>query len=158
MVYAAYIVLAIFTGILTAFCRQCNGRLSLGLGPFKASLVNHIVGFLLISAFFLIWASPSWETVVGAPFHAYLGGVIGALYVAINSYVIFRMGILVSGLLVISGQMVTGVLLSAPGKSVVSILSSFAGIACIVGGVYLLNRAARKDNCQPSASSRTAEL
>ncbi len=144
MLDIAYILLAVFTGVLTAFCRTCNGRLSMNVGPFKASLVNHVLGFLLLSLILLFWSAPV-SKIFSAPPYAYLGGIVGALYVAVNSYVIYRLGTLVSGLLVISGQMIAGVLLSSASHNLYSMSVSFVGIIVIVAGVYLLNKGTGDD-------------
>lgn len=135
-----YIFLAVFNGVIIGTSRALNGRLSMNVGPFKASLCNHLVGFLLLSLILVItqmFSDIDIQVIDGAPLSVYLGGFIGALYVAINSFVLARIGATSSALLVISGQMITGVLIDYQNEVLVSIFSSLLGVTMIIFGVYL---------------------
>jgi len=66
----------------------------------------------------------------------YLGGVLGTFFVAINSYVIPRLGVTKTALLVISGQMLVAVVISNHSSSVVSLFIQLLGVALILLGVY----------------------
>ena len=131
------IFLAALNGVVIAASRAINGRLSLDIGPFKASFWNHLVGFVFLTVILLAMSGSRFEVTSEAPSFAYLGGFLGALFVAVNSYVLPRIGVIKTVLLVISGQMVTGVLLDYKSGSAVSTLARFAGVAIIVLGVYL---------------------
>jgi len=72
-----------------------------------------------------------------APVFTYLGGFFGVLFVAVNSYVLPRIGTMKTVLLVISGQMISGVLMDFQRGTLVSTLVRFFGVAIIVLGVYL---------------------
>jgi len=132
-----YILLAILNGVNIGASRALNGRLSIEVGPFKASFWNHIVGFLLLTAALLAMKSMKFDMASGAPIFTYLGGFLGALFVAVNSYVLPRIGVVRTVLLVISGQMITGVLIDCRRGISMSTLAQFFGVAIIVLGVYL---------------------
>ena len=74
-----------------------------------------------------------WQQI---PILSYLGGVIGALYVAINSHVLTRIGALKTALLVISGQMVTGVMFDVVGQPFLDSAIQLVGVILIIAGVY----------------------
>lgn len=139
-----FIFLALINGICIGLSRSLNGQLSLYKGPFKASFYNHIFGFLFLSLvlFFLdielSSLAPAWHK---ETWYLFLGGVIGALYVALNSYVLNQLGAMKAALLVISGQMVTGVLLdlafSSTFNNITFYMMQFLGIGFIILGIGL---------------------
>lgn len=108
----------IFFALLNGFCiglsRSLNGQLSQFKGPFKASYYNHLIGFLLLSLI-LIGLGFEVKNLIKIGhldnWHLFLGGLIGALYVALNSYVLSLMDTTRAALFVISGQMLAGILL-----------------------------------------------
>lgn len=138
-----YIILALSNGVFIGMSRAINGKLSQHIGSFNASLSNHIVGFITLSLLFLpvfIGLYPTELNVnqlSNAPLTAYLGGVIGALYVAINSFVLVRVGATNTALLVISGQMLTGVMIDYQSDNLNSLLFTFVGVTLIVIGMIL---------------------
>ncbi|MGF1764225.1 DMT family transporter [Aliivibrio kagoshimensis] len=141
------IVLALGNGLLIGLCRAINGRLSHSKGAFSASFYNHAVGALLLiivitfCGYFNIAETLTWSDVLEVewqqvPIIRYLGGVIGALYVAINSYVLTRIGALKTALLVISGQMVSGVMFDVVDQPLVDTAIQLCGVFMIIVGVY----------------------
>lgn len=134
-----YALVALLNGAVIGINRSMNGRLSLDVGPFKASLWNHAVGFLFLSTL-ILFNGHGFEIPLEAPISTYFGGFLGALFVSVVSYVLPRIGTMKSALLVISGQMITGVLIDFQIKNAMALLAQFAGIAMIVLGVYLSKR------------------
>jgi transporter family-2 protein len=141
------IVLALVNGLLIGVCRAINGRLSQSKGAFSASFYNHLVGALLLVFMITLFSymnvakTLAWRDVLNiewqqVPIMSYLGGVIGALYVAINSHVLTRIGALKTALLVISGQMVTGVMFDVGGQSAADTVMQLIGVTLIIVGVY----------------------
>lgn len=141
----SFILLATFNGILIGFSRAFNGRLSMSNGPFQASLCNHIIGFLFLAVVLYLVTGLSLELVKeqisGVPMALYLGGVIGAFYVAINSLVLAKLGAVKSALLVIGAQMIAGLVIDYfQNETSTSVLAAFAqllGVALIIFGIYL---------------------
>ncbi|WP_211210607.1 DMT family transporter [Hahella ganghwensis] len=139
-----YIGLALLNGGCIASSRVINGRLGMSTGPLRASLYNHLIGFgflallMLLGQLVMSWMSggTTLNSLSQAPAVSYLGGVLGALFVAINSFVLPRIGVLRTTVLVIGGQMLAGVILDAGGESS-GMLWKLAGVGLIVMGVYL---------------------
>ena len=132
-----YIFLAVLNGVFISVSRVLIGRLSMDVGPFKASLWSYVVGFLFVA---IALASIGHFTVSNlsiVPLFAYFGGFFGALYVVINSYVFTKMGAIKTVLLVVSGQMISGILLDYHGRSLLSMLPQFLGVMIILLGIYL---------------------
>jgi bacterial/archaeal transporter family-2 protein len=148
-----YICLAVLTGAVLGANRTINGRLSIESGPFKASLWNHVVGFSFLTIVLLVSGRLTLTSALGAPSFAYLGGVLGSVFVAINSYVLSRIGAIRAVLLVISGQMTTGLLIDHRGHTAVSTLIHVLGVAVIMVGIYLSKissaKAAKEDGQLP---------
>lgn len=151
----ALILLALLNGAFIAVSRALNGRLSLSEGAFKASSWNHWVGFVGLSLLLAFSGFPTGADYTGVPAFAYLGGVIGALYVAINSHVLPRLGTLAATLLVISGQMLAGLVIDwgFAGEAMVSgrtITLQITGVSLLLLGIFLGQRRASQpaDGCQ----------
>lgn len=131
-----YILLALFNGFCIATSRILNGQLANYRGALKASYVNHITGFLCLSIVMLLLFEPP-QLSNNANMSIYVGGFIGAFYVAINSLVMSHLGSTNTMVLVISGQMCFGLLLDSSTNSPSELIMKVLGVASIVIGVYL---------------------
>ncbi|WBL73539.1 DMT family transporter [Serratia liquefaciens] len=131
------IFLALLNGVCIGLSRAINGRLALDRGAFHASLCNHLVGFLFLSLLLVATGSVTGATFVQAPWGAYMGGIIGALFVALNSYILPRLGTLRAALLIISGQMLAGVVIDRLRDSGDPISAQILGVGLILLGVYV---------------------
>lgn len=134
-----YIALAFLGGLLISLSRQLNGRLALSTTPLVASFWNHVVGFVAITVVGLAIGGLIPAGAADAPWHDYVGGPLGVVFVAAGSWLIGRIGAASTALLVIGGQMVSGVAVDlwqgAPGSLWVRI----AGVALIMTGMVLLH-------------------
>lgn len=141
---SGFILLALVNGLLIGLSRSLNGQLSAHKGVFQASFYNHLFGFLLLSLLIMsLTMEPQAITLAWSNDKAYLylGGIIGALYVALNSYVLNQIGATKAALFVISGQMATGLLLDylfnqVTGDPFVYGIQAL-GVACIILGIVL---------------------
>ncbi len=131
-----FILLALLNGFCIALSRIWNGQLAVHQGAFKSSFINHIVGFLFLSLVLLILFEPP-KIAVDSSISIYAGGFIGALYVAINSYVMKHLGVTSTMLYVISGQMCFGLLLDSSGNSIAEFLLKLLGVILIIVGVLI---------------------
>lgn len=136
------IAFALLAGVLVGLSRQLNGRLSLSTTPLISSYWNHIVGFgllclagLALGGLFL----PGWQD---TPWYAYLGGPVGVIFVASGSWLVARIGATNTALLVIGGQMVSGVVFDLLRGAPMTLWASAAGVALIMAGVVLTQRRA----------------
>lgn len=132
------IFLALLNGCCISFCRILNGRLAQDSSAFNASLWNHLVGFIFLSLIVYFTSSVPINSIMDAPVTTWLGGVIGALFVALNSYVLSRVGATLTALLVIAGQLLTGVVWEAVSNG--AELTQLFGILCILTGVLVTKR------------------
>ena len=137
-----YIFLALFNGMIIGINRAINGRLSMDIGPFKASFWNHLIGFVFLTLILLILNGMNisklaqWNTITTIPSFAFLGGFFGAFFVAVNSYVFSKIGAMKAALLVISGQMISSVLIDYKSGATLFILAQLFGVSLILLGLY----------------------
>jgi transporter family-2 protein len=145
-----YSALAFINGIFIGTSRATNGQLSSKLTSLKASLCNHLVGFLFLSL--VVLALQDWKINIHTiSLLSCLGGVCGALFVASSSYAFPRLGALNTAILVISGQMISAVLLDWQQNHSTSIILRGLGVIFVLLGVYLSRTAQikkQKDSTQ----------
>lgn len=134
------IVFACLAGILVGLSRQLNGRLAVSSTPLIASFWNHIVGFVALTALGLVVGGLIPPGASDAPWHAYIGGPIGVVFVAAGSWLIARIGAVNTALLVIGGQMVSGVLLDLVRQVPSTLWASALGVVLILAGMALTQR------------------
>ena len=135
MTITMVMLLALLNGCCISFCRILNGRLGQDSSAFNASLWNHVVGFVFLSLIVYLVPSTPLGTIMEAPITAWLGGVIGAVFVAMNSYVLLKVGATLTTLLVIGGQLLTGAVLDAVSHGIA--LMPLVGVLLILAGVLV---------------------
>jgi transporter family-2 protein len=126
--------------VLVGLSRQLNGRLSISTTPLIASFWNHAIGFAVLTCLGLFAGGLLPAGAAEAPWYAYLGGSIGVIFVAAGSWVIARIGAVNSALLIIGGQMVTGVAFDYISAVPASFWANATGIVLIVGGMMVSRR------------------
>lgn len=134
------IIYALAAGVLVSLSRQLNGRLSLSTSPLIASFWNHFVGFVFLTALGLVIGGLFPEALADMPWWAYIGGPIGVIFVASGSWLIARIGAINTALLVIGGQMVSGVVLDLVRGAPVIVWASALGVVLILAGMALTQR------------------
>jgi transporter family-2 protein len=118
---------------------------SLGGAP-VAALVNFLVGTVALSLMLLI-ARPDWparEQLGAVPWWAWMGGLLGALYVATATFAGPRIGALLLLALTFSGQLIGSMLVDHFGllgfqQQSIS-LQKLLGVAMLCVGVILIAR------------------
>lgn len=133
------IFLAILTGVTIGVGRAINGRISTAIGPFSASYWNHFIGFIFLAIVLIMTEKFKLNTIEKIPLYAYSSGFFGAGFVALNSYVFSRLGATKTVLLVVSGQMVSSVLMECKSGHALATFLQILGVAIIIFGVYLSN-------------------
>lgn len=131
------ILFALLAGILVSLSRQLNGRLALSTSALTASYWNHVVGFVVLTGLGLMIGGLWPEGAMSAPWYAYLGGMIGVIFVASGSWLIARIGAINTAMLVIGGQMISGVLLDLVRGKTENLAANAVGIAMIIAGMAL---------------------
>lgn len=135
-----FIILAVASGVLVGLSRQLNGRLALSTTAWESSFWNHIVGLGFVSLIALIGGGLFAGAPMDAPWWAYLGGPIGVLFIAAGSWAINRIGAAQTAMLIIAGQMISGVVLDiimqVPGQT----WARVTGVALILAGIWVTRK------------------
>lgn len=134
------VVFACLAGVLVGVSRQVNGRLSLSTSPLVASFWNHLVGLAALTFAGLAVGGLLPPGAGEAPWTSWLGGPIGVVFVASGSWLVQRIGAVNTALLVIAGQMVSGVALDLFRDAPPPLWTSVSGVLLILGGVMLTRR------------------
>ncbi|CRL59371.1 DMT family transporter [Proteus vulgaris] len=106
-----FILIALFNGVCIVTSRTLNGKLAQKNNAIYSSLINHLVGFLFLT-FFVLWIKDYQTITLGSiPLIAFAGGIIGAFFVVINSYVLPLLGVMLTSVLAICGQMISSLVI-----------------------------------------------
>ncbi len=132
-----YMSMALLNGMVIGASRAVNGQLSTRVGALKASLWNHVIGFLFLTLILMAMSTRQFPDSAVVPFSAYLGGFFGALFVAVNSYVFPRLGATKAALLVIGGQMISAVLMDWLHQGTTPGALRCLGVVTVLLGMYL---------------------
>ncbi|SIT91786.1 transporter family-2 protein [Yoonia rosea] len=132
-----FAALAILAGVLVSLSRQINGRLALSTSAMESSFWNHLVGLVFITCVALAVGGLFAGDPAEAPWWAFLGGPVGVVFIAAGSWLIARIGAAQTALLIIAGQMISGVLLDivmgAPGN----LWARTLGVGLILAGMWV---------------------
>lgn len=132
-----FAALAILAGVLVSLSRQINGRLALSTSAMESSFWNHIIGLVFITVVALLVGGLFAGEPEASPWWAYLGGPVGVVFIAAGSWLIARIGAAQTALLIIAGQMVSGVILDvimgAPGQ----LWARTLGVGLILAGMWV---------------------
>ena len=129
--------LAVLAGVLVGLSRQINGRLALSTSAMESSFWNHIVGLVFITAVALLVGGLFAGAPQASPWWAYLGGPVGVIFIAAGSWLIARIGAAQTALLIIAGQMISGVVLDIAMDAPGSAWARSAGVALILAGMWV---------------------
>lgn len=131
-------ILALLGGVSLGINRSLLGRLGVGVGAAGASVINHVGGALFVFFLLLLTGGRLDQGLFyEAPAYAYIGGIIGALFVMITSWLIPRAGVMKTTVLLISGQMLFGTILDFLIGRLSSLPVSFGGLGLILVGVLV---------------------
>jgi transporter family-2 protein len=142
-----YILLALLAGATLPTQAAVNNRMAMAVGnPIIAALISFIVGTLSLLVYIFATGTPTTGllAVRSAPPIAWIGGLIGAFFVASTVALVPRLGVAMTFSLVIAGQMVVTLiidhfgLLGVPVREV-SVLR-VVGMMLIIAGVILIRR------------------
>lgn len=134
------LLLPLAAGFLMSFQQAMNGTATLHYGtPIAATLVNFVAGGFLL---WIVWGIKVAVTGVGNPLPAewwyYLGGPMGCIFIGLAAVLVRGLGVLVTGLGMIAGQLVGSLILDvtvpAPGSVVAlpTILGTVLTLAAIL--------------------------
>ncbi len=145
MAIAFYLLLALAAGAMIPFQAGINAQLAQFVhGPIRAALVSFLVGtvLLLVAAAVVPRPWPSFSKLSAAPWWIWIGGALGAFYVAVSVIAAPRLGAAALIGAVVAGQLMAALLVDqfglvgfpvqhvSPGR--------IAGVACLFAGVLLI--------------------
>lgn len=111
----APVVVAVLIGAGMATQQAVNARVNRVAGHVMAATAqNFLVGMLTllaVSAVQLAVQPGSWAMPSGASWWAYTGGLLGIVFIAVSAWVVRDLGVLLFGLLSVSGQLVGALVL-----------------------------------------------
>lgn len=135
------VLLPLTAGMLISFQQAMNGTTTVHYGtPVTATLVNLVTGTALL---FVVWLARL--AIVGpggqlpGEWYYYLGGPLGVFYVGLAALLVRRLGVLLTGLGMIGGQLIGSLLLDvflpAPGSHVAA--ATIAGTLLTLAAMVL---------------------
>lgn len=124
---------ALINGLFVVTTRVVVAKLGGYISETASSFWNHFVGFLFILPLALILGSGRTETMPEIPPLLLIGGLFGAIYVAINNMVFPKIGATRATLLIISGQIIFGLLIDLFGGRILN-----PGVTILGAGLVLL--------------------
>ncbi len=122
-----------------------NAQLGAALqAPIASSLWNFTLGTLVLALLlaFGLFGRPSLGALLSAPWWAYLGGVLGAIFVTTTVLAVPRVGTAVTLGSIICGQLIGALLIDTFGwlgvKPIPLDLSRLAGVVFLIAGVVMV--------------------
>lgn len=140
-----YLLFAFVAGAVIPFQAGANAQLAHWLhSPFRAAFANFVIGtvVLLVLAVAVVRPYPPAHRIAGAPWWVWIGGLLGAFYVAGSIVTAPKLGAATLIALVVAGQTVASLLVDQfglvgfaehhinPGR--------IAGMLLVLGGVTLV--------------------
>lgn len=151
------LLLAVAAGAGVAVQSAVNGRTNQVSGtPLASSWVNFAFGLTFLLALAvgeLATGQIHPPRTLAAPWWSLLGGLIGVIYVCVSVVVVARLGVLVMTLLVLTGQLVSAVMMDAvfptPGSHVDAPLVAGVVVALVAAGAASLSARPRRTKVTP---------
>jgi len=145
MSQSALAILALATGAMVPLQLAFNGQLGQSLrSPYAGAFYVFLVG-LLATAVVMLLANERWPRpadLVAVPISAWLGGLIAALYIVAVVFLVPRLGVGSTAVIIIAGQIIAAMAvghLGAFGNAENSItLLRFGGAMLVVAGAALV--------------------
>ncbi|MDY7806674.1 DMT family transporter [Burkholderia stagnalis] len=128
-----YIVIALLNGGVVCVGCMVNGRLD----PERASLWNRLNGLLFLTILSVLFCDWQRAVQVTSPMYACVGGILGALLVAANSFALSQFEATLSMLMTVCSQMLTAVLFDILQGGTVAGRLRCLGVAAVLAGLYL---------------------
>jgi bacterial/archaeal transporter family-2 protein len=143
-----FLLLALVAGMCVPIQGIVNNKLSSFVAhPLLAVLVSFVVGTFAIFAYILAAGIPlsnAATTLKNAPWMAWTGGLIGAIYLTSVIFLIPRLGVALTFSLIVAGQMLITVVIDHFGLLGIPVhhinWQRLFGIALIIAGVIFVRR------------------
>ena len=139
-------LLVALAGGATAMQAPTNARLAGALAsPVNAAFVSFLVGTAALGLLAVtLQTRPDTAAVRGLPWWTWIGGLYGAVFVVSAAWAVPRLGVAMTVILMVAGQILISVLLDHFGALGVPKqplnLTRLLGVALVFGGVLLVRR------------------
>ena len=142
-----YLLLAILAGAMMPTQAATNNKMAVVVdSPILAAFISFIIGTAALFVYVIASGTPigNLASVRDAPPVAWIGGLLGAFFVAMTVVLAPRLGVAMTFSLIIAGQMLVTLVIDHFGLLGVDVRpiswARFAGILLISGGVVLIRR------------------
>lgn len=142
-----YLLLAILAGAMIPTQAATNNKMAVVVdSPILAAFISFIIGTAALFVYVIASGTPigNLASVRDAPPVAWIGGLLGAFFVAMTVVLAPRLGVAMTFSLIIAGQMLVTLVIDHFGLLGVDVRpiswARFAGILLISGGVVLIRR------------------
>jgi len=106
--------MAVFGGVVISVMLLMNGKLSAAYGNYAATVFIHLSGLITI-CLWLLARRQSLRGTLGQPWYLYMGGVIGVFTVLSSNLAYAALGVSLTLVLSLLGQVVTSLLVDGMG-------------------------------------------
>ncbi len=142
-----YLLIALLAGAMMPTQAATNNKMAVFVdSPVLAAFISFLVGTVALFAYILISGIPLGNLAAAkdAAAIAWIGGLLGAFFVAATVTLVPKLGVAMSFSLIVAGQMIVTILIDHFGLLGVEIkpisFSRIAGILLITAGVVLIRR------------------
>jgi len=142
-----YILVAMLAGAMMPTQAATNNKMATVIGsPILAALISFVVGTIALFAYALLSGEnlSALASAKDAPPVAWIGGLMGAFFVAAAVTLVPRLGVAMTFSLIIAGQMIVTLIIDHYGLFGVPVkeisLVRIGGILLITAGVVLIRR------------------
>lgn len=140
-------IMTIATGAVLPLQAGINARLGkVSGGAVVAAFISFLVGTVLLGSYILFSKKQGiqWNSLQSAPFWLFAGGIIGAFYVSISTYIIPLLGTALTFSLIIAGQLVAAMIIDHFGWLGMEIkpvsIGKIVGVILLMAGVVLIRK------------------
>jgi transporter family-2 protein len=142
-----YLLIALLAGAMMPTQAATNNKMAVFVdSPVLAAFISFVVGTVALLVYVLVTGIPlaNIAGVREAPAIAWVGGLLGAFFVAASVTLVPRLGVALTFSLIIAGQMIVTLFIDHFGLLGVEVRPvnwpRLAGIMLITGGVVLIRR------------------
>ena len=107
-----FTLLALLAGFGVAMQSQINGELGKRIGPLDASLISFTVGTVVLFFLVLLYGKGGIPSIGSVPKWQLIGGLFGAFFVTVITLCVPRIGVSLTLLIAIAGQIIMGAVIN----------------------------------------------
>jgi uncharacterized membrane protein YdcZ (DUF606 family) len=135
------ILISILAGVSIVVSRIINSKLGNKIGVFQSTFYNFLTG-LLFSIIILFFSKESLmsisSTFSSIPFVAFIGGLIGVVFITLSNYIAPKISTFYMTLLIFIGQLFVGIIIDYFTLNQLSIGKIIGGVIVAIGLAYNL--------------------